>query len=206
MQHPVRFTEDLAKLPTHAFGHRSLTWWGVMAFLVIEGSFFVLTVASYFYLWNQEDVWPPSVHPPDLLPGTLFTFVLLLSEIPNSWIKEASEKGQLRKVRHLMIVMSIIGTTLLAIRVFEYPALNVWWYQNSYGSILWALLFLHTLHILTDWYDTIVLTALMHTKHGMEGRRFVDVSENAVYWRFVWLTWLPIYLMIYWLPRWFTSL
>jgi heme/copper-type cytochrome/quinol oxidase subunit 3 len=205
MTQPVRFTRDLANLPTHAFGHRSLTWWGIMAFLAIEGSFFVLTIASYFYLWSQEATWPPAVSPPDLLPGTLFTILLLLSEIPNSWIKEASEKGELRKVRRLMAVMTAVGIGLLAIRVFEFPALNVYWYQNAYGSILWALLFLHTTHILTDWYDTLVLTALVHTRHGVEGRRFVDVSENALYWRFVWLSWLPIYLMIYWLPRWFPS-
>ena len=99
-----------------------------------------------------------------------------------------------------------IGVALLVIRVFEYPALNVYWYQSAYASILWALLFLHTTHIVTDWGDTVVLTALMHTKHGVEGRRFVDVSENSVYWRFVWLAWLPIYLMIYWFPRWFVSL
>ena len=41
----------------------------------------------------------------------------------------------------------------------------------------------------------------MHTRHGIEARRFIDVSENALYWRFVWLAWLPIYLLIYWLPR-----
>jgi hypothetical protein len=46
-----------------------------------------------------------------------------------------------------------------------------------------------------------VLAALMHGRHGMEGRRFVDCAENAMYWRFVWLSWLPIYVMIYWLPR-----
>jgi hypothetical protein len=23
-----------------------------------------------------------------------------------------------------------------------------------------------------------------------------------MYWRFVWLCWLPIYVCIYWLPRW----
>jgi hypothetical protein len=36
----------------------------------------------------------------------------------------------------------------------------------------------------------------------MEDRRMVDVSENAMYWRFVWLLWIPIYLMLYWIPRW----
>ncbi|HEX8640604.1 MAG TPA: cytochrome c oxidase subunit 3 [Allosphingosinicella sp.] len=197
------FTGDLASLPTHAFGHRSSTWWAVMAFFLIEGTFFVLAIAAYFFLMNQEQAWPPPpFRPPDLLAGTLFTILLLLSEIPNTILKKAAEKGQLRKVRRLMVVMCVVGTLLLVIRGFEFLSLNVLWYDNAYGSIVWCLLFLHATHILTDWGDTVVLTALMHTRHGMEGRRFVDVAENAMYWRFVWLCWLPIYLLLYWLPRW----
>jgi len=33
------------------------------------------------------------------------------------------------------------------------------------------------------------------------GRKFVDTEENSIYWRFVWLVWLPMYALIYWLPR-----
>ena len=64
------------------------------------------------------------------------------------------------------------------------------------------LLVLHTAHVLTDWIDTLVLTALMFTAQSKEARRLVDVSENSLYWRFVWLTWLPIYALLYWVPRW----
>ena len=32
-------------------------------------------------------------------------------------------------------------------------------------------------------------------------RRLEDVDENCLYWRYVWLMWLPIYLLIYWVPR-----
>ena len=46
-----------------------------------------------------------------------------------------------------------------------------------------------------------VLTALMWTRHG-RGKRFSDVSDNASYWYFVILAWLPIYAIVYWLPRW----
>ena len=35
----------------------------------------------------------------------------------------------------------------------------------------------------------------------IEEKRFVDVEENAVYWYFVVLAWLPIYGVIYWAPR-----
>jgi cytochrome c oxidase subunit III len=35
----------------------------------------------------------------------------------------------------------------------------------------------------------------------LEGRRYVDVSENARYWYFVVLSWLPIYAVVYLAPR-----
>ena len=49
-------------------------------------------------------------------------------------------------------------------------------------------------------YFFFVLTALMHTG-PIEGTRFVDVSENALYWYFVVMSWLPIYAVIYLVPR-----
>jgi cytochrome c oxidase subunit 3 len=203
MQRTPRFTGDLAQLPTHAFGHRSLTWWGTISFMVIEGTAFALAIAAYFFLMSQEELWPPPPFaPPSLLAGIIFTLILLASEVPNAMIKHAAEAGKLREVRWLILVMVGVGVLLFIVRGFEFSSLNVLWYDNAYGSIMWALLVLHTTHVLTDWVDTVVLACLMHTRHGIEGRRFVDVSENAMYWRFVWLCWLPIYLLIYWVPRW----
>lgn len=197
------FRGDLARLPTHGFSHRALTWWGVIAFFLIEGTAFVMAIAAYFFLMNQEQAWPPPPYrPPDLLAGTLFTIVMLLSEIPNTAAKHAAENGQLRRLRRLLLLISGIGLVLLGLRLWEFASLNVLWYHNAYGSIVWALLLLHAAHFITDWVDTLVLAALMHGRHGIEGRRFVDVSENSLYWRFVWLAWLPFYFMIYWLPRW----
>ena len=202
MDRQPRFSGDLAHLPTHAFGHRSLTWWGVIAFMVIEGTFFALTIAAYFYLMSQEQSWPPPPFlPPNWIAGTLFTVVMLLSEVPNTLVKRAAEAGRLREVRKLLLLTVAIGVLLLIIRGFEFNSLNVLWYDNAYGSIVWALLLLHTTHILTDWGDTLVLALLMHTRHGIAGRRFTDVSENSLYWRFVWIAWLLIYFLIYWLPR-----
>ena len=116
--------------------------------------------------------------------------------------KKAALAGDTDKVRKLLIVMALIGLVLLVIRGFEFQSLNIHWYENAYGSIVWALLFLHTTHIVTDWADTLVLAALMRTPLGYQKRRMIDVDENAMYWRFVWLVWLPIYFMIYWVPRW----
>jgi cytochrome c oxidase subunit 3 len=198
----VRFTDDMSDLPTHKFGPSSLTWWGIIGFMVIEGAAFGLAFAAYFFLMGHEQGWPPEGRAaPGLLAGTLFTVLILLSEIPNTAIKKAANAHDIDKVRALMPWIVAIGAVLLIIRGFEFNSLNVRWTDNAYGSIIWALLLLHTTHILTDWVDTVVLAALMRTPVGLEGRRFVDVDENSLYWRYVWLLWLPIYLMIYWVPR-----
>jgi len=196
------FTGDLAVLPTHAFGARSLTWWGVIAYMLIEGGGFALAGGAYLYLMSQETVWPPASMPPDLLPGLLFTAIILISEIPNTLLKKAAETEQRARVIWLITLLDLFGVILLVIRGFEFAHLNVRWSDNAYGSILWGLLILHTIHILTDWAESVVLTVLMWTRHGKEPRRFVDVSEDALYWRFVWITWLPIFTLIYLVPRW----
>jgi heme/copper-type cytochrome/quinol oxidase subunit 3 len=66
--------------------------------------------------------------------------------------------------------------------------------------VVWMLLALHTTHLVTDTIDTTVLAVLMFTG-PLEGKRFVDVSENAMYWYFVVGSWLPIYAVIYWGAR-----
>ena len=200
---PPSFTDDVAELPTHAFGHRSLTWWGVIAFIVIEAVFFALIFAAYFFLMNRELEWPPAPRlPPELLAGTLFTVIMVASEFPNSKVKRAAEAHDSDKVRKLIWWPVGIGLFLLMLRGLEFNSLNLMWTDNAYASVIWALLFLHTAHLLTDWVDTIVLALLMQTPHGDSPRKLVDVEENAFYWRFIWLSWLPVYLLVYWLPRW----
>ena len=202
MIHTPRFTEDLSELPTSKFGTSSLTWWGILGFMVIEGAGFALAFAAYFFIMGHEQGWPPEGRrAPELLYGTLFTILILLSEIPNSMIKKAAHERDVPTIRLLMPVIIGIGIALFVIRGFEFNNLNCRWTDDAYSSIIWALLFLHTTHVLTDWIDTVVLWALMMTDVGWEGRRLVDTDENSLYWRYVWLLWLPIYAMIYWIPR-----
>jgi heme/copper-type cytochrome/quinol oxidase subunit 3 len=197
-----RFTDDVAALPTHKFGPSSLTWWGVLGFMVIEGAAFALAFAAYFFIMGHEQGWPPEGRQtPDFVAGTLFTIIILLSEFPNTVVKKAAKSGDVPTIRRLMPVMVGVGVILLVIRGFEFNSLNCRWTDDAYSSIIWALLLLHTGHILTDWVDTVVLWALIRTPLAYEGRRQVDVDENCMYWRYVWLLWIPVYLMIYWVPR-----
>jgi cytochrome c oxidase subunit 3 len=193
---------DLSDLPQHAHGSRSLTWWGLMGMVVIEATVFALAVASYFYLANQVPKWPPpSDFSPDLTFGSWFTAITIASAVPNWWLKRKAESEDLRAVRFGIVLMTAIGLVLVAVRCFEFPALNVKYSASAYGSIVVTLLGLHTVHLVTDVYDSIVLAALMFTEHAT-GRRFVDTAENCIYWNFVVVTWIPIYLVIYFAPRW----
>jgi cytochrome c oxidase subunit III len=192
---------DVADLPTSAFGSRSLMWWGTLAYIGIEISGFGLALAVYLYLAQKAQEWPLAAPPPDLLPGTIMTALLLLSLLPNYFVKQSACNSRLGATRLGLVVMSILGLLPLVVRIFEFRGLNIYWDTNAYGSIVWLLLGLHTLHIGTDAVDTLVLTALMFTKHGHMKRRMSDVNDNAVYWDFVVISWLPIYLLIYWFPR-----
>ena len=196
-----RRTLDVGALPSFAFGHQGLIWWGTIGFMVIEGSMFVMAIVTYFFLRTRVPDWPPGLPNPDVTLGTINLLVLLASVLPNQMTKRAAEHMELRRVQRLLLVCLGFGVVFLVVRAFEFGALGALWNSNAYGSIVWVIMGLHTAHLLTDVLDTAVLTALMFTAHA-EPKRFVDVSENALYWYFVVLSWIPIYLTVYFAPRW----
>lgn len=192
---------DVSGLPSYRLSHHSLMWWGIMGMIAIEGTVFALTVASYFYLWSQAPQWPLSSAPPELRWGTLNVLVLLASVLPNHWAKKAGEDGNEPAIRLWLVVCALFGFLLIGIRALEFTTLNCRWDSDAYGSIVWLLLGLHTVHLVTDVYDTVVLAALFWLPLPHEGKRHVDVSENGLYWYFVVFSWIPIYAVLYWVPR-----
>jgi cytochrome c oxidase subunit III len=195
---PVR---DVSGLSTVAFGHRMPIWWGTLGFMVIEGTGFVMAVAAYFYLASQNPDWPMGNTPPGLTWGTTLLGWLLISEVPNIWVKRVARRYDVRATRIGVGLMALAGLVALGIRAQEFTTLNCRWDTNAYGSIVWALMFLHTMHIVTDVAETCVMAG-MTVAAPLDARRFVDVVENAEYWDFVVLTWIPIYTVLYWAPRW----
>jgi heme/copper-type cytochrome/quinol oxidase subunit 3 len=191
---------DISTLPTFGFGHRSPMWWGTLGLMLIEGTVFALCIMAYFYLRSHAGAWPMSRFPPELIWGNLNTAIMLASVIPNHYAKKAAERLDLRAVRLWMVACMLVSVAFLTVRVLEFGALNTRWDSNAYGSVVWMLMALHTTHLITDAFDSGVLTVMTFTD-VMEGKRYVDVSENASYWYFVVLSWLPIYAVVYWGAR-----
>jgi cytochrome c oxidase subunit 3 len=199
MKHHV--ARDVSDLPTYGFGHATTTWWGTLGFVASEGMIFVLAVAMYLYLAMHAQEWPIEARPPNLWPGTIVLVILFLSCIPNAMVDKAARKEDLHRVQWLMVLMSVIGLAVIGVRFYEFHTALVSWDSNAYGSIVWLILGLHATHLITDCADTLVLAALMFTRHA-HGKRFSDVSDNAFYWYFVVIAWVPLYLLVYWFPRW----
>lgn len=192
---------DVAAMPNDAFGNQGLIWWGTVGFMVIEGSMFVIGIVVYFYLRLKVQEWPPSLPNPDYTYGTLNLLLVLVSCVPNQLAKSAAERMNLGSVRLWLTVLVLIGIANTVLRGFEYTALGCRWNDNAYASIVWVLLSMHTIHLVTDVCDSGVLLAIAFT--GPVGkRRFVDFSENSLYWYFIVAWWIPIYATIYLAPRW----
>jgi cytochrome c oxidase subunit 3 len=196
-----RETLDVRELPSYAFSHGALTWWGLAGVMAIEATVFALTVMSYFYLRSHANTWPMTALPPDLLWGTLNTAILLASLLPNHLAKKAADAHDRNGVKLWLTVGVAVGVAFIVVRCFEFATLNVRWDSNAYGSVVWLLLALHTVHLVTDVYDSVILDVMFFQNEPLEGRRYVDASENCIYWNFVVWTWVPIYLVIYWGAR-----
>ena len=197
----ARRTIDVSQLPTFAFGHRPLTWWATWSMLLMEGTMLIILVTSYFFLRTGVPDWPPGpTPPPNLFWGTLNTVIIIVSVFPNHLAKRAAESLDLKKVKLWTIVTFVFGIAFAIIRIFEFKNLNCHWMQNAYGSIVWFNIGFHTAHVLTDLIETAVLIVLMFVG-PIEGRRFVDFSENCIYWNFVITIWVVVYAVIYIAPR-----
>ena len=199
---PMRSTADLSVLPEGGFGERNVIWWGNLAFMLIEGTAFALAAGACLYLRSRGGPWPPAGdRAPDLLWSGVFTVCLTLSMIPNLWVSRMARRMNGPATRAGVLLMTLIGVVLLALRGVELAHLNVRWDKDAYGSLVWLLMVLHTSHVITDLGDTAV-QGLWLTTHEIGKDQFSEVDDNCAYWNFVVLAWPPLYLLVYWLPRW----
>ncbi|MGG5890828.1 cytochrome c oxidase subunit 3 [Falsiroseomonas sp. HC035] len=196
---------DLSGLPDNLVDSRNLNSWGILGFMVIEGIGFALAAVVPLYLATQGAGWPPAgTPPPDIAFGLAFTLVLLASEWPNRRLAKQAEARDLPAMRRGMLLMTAIGLLLIGIRALELMHLNVRWYDSAYGSTIWLLMVLHTIHLVTDVGDTAVQLAWLY-RGEVEDKQFGGAVDNCLYWDFVVLTWLPFYALAYWMPRFWGS-
>ena len=194
-------TLDVSDLPTAVLDSRSLVWWGTIVMTVIEGFVFAITVGAYFYLRTIASEWPPArTGPPALTAATINLVVLFVSAIPAVTLDRAGQRRDLRMVRWMLCVNLIFGTTFLVVRIFEFRALHCMWNSHAYGSITWTLLGLHTTNLLTSLLETAIVLAYFLCR-PVEDRHYLDARLDGVFWYFIVVTWIPLYVVVFLVPR-----
>lgn len=198
---PTRLVADVAGLPRTVFGHRSMMWWGTLGFIVIEGSTLFICVVSYFYLRRNFSTWPPEhVFRPALLIPTIQAALMLLSNIPMRSADRAARRMDIRGVRAGFVVCSVLAVLMTGLRWFEFQSLNVRWDSNAYGSVAWASLVSHGTLLLLETAETLAFTVLLFTG-PIEERDLAGASDNALYWYFMSLVWIPLYVVVFLSPH-----
>lgn len=192
---------DLSATPEHNFGSASLGWWCAVGVLLIGGMGVALAIGVYFFLLPIAHGQPSAAPLPPLGPATAFVALAILSELGNAWMKRVARARAATAVRWGLVAMSGLGIALLVLRGFEFAAMTVRWDQNAYGSVVWALLLLHTMYLACAVFGGIVPAVLTWTRR-VDDRRFGNVSDNVMYWHFIVWSGALVYLVLYWTPRW----
>ena len=191
---------DVSDLPSVTFGRKNVTWLANVFYMTIEGTMFALLIASYFYLRMRTTDWPPVNLPPDLRFGIVNSLLLLISIWPARWVKIKAPQRDVPAVRLGLMILGLFGVACMAVRVFEFVHINCRWSDNAYASIVWALLGLHSGHLVTEWIETIVLLGVSMTDK-MEGTRLANAAINSDYWYFVVVSGIIVNFLIYGVTR-----
>jgi cytochrome c oxidase subunit 3 len=196
----LRVVGTVADLPTTTFGHRSAMWWGTLGFIVIEGSTLLIGAISYVYLRKNFSSLPPErVLRPALTAATVQAALMVLSNVPMVLVDKAARRLDLRSVRLGMVVVSVLAVLMCVVRALEFQALNVRWDSNAYGSAAWGVLTIHTTLLVLETVETLVFTVLLFSPN-LEQRDLSGASDNALYWYFMTLSWIPLAAIVFLLP------
>ncbi|HEV3051253.1 MAG TPA: cytochrome c oxidase subunit 3 [Longimicrobium sp.] len=192
---------DVSGLTTVPFGSRSLLWWGTVGFMVIEGFTLLLMAASYFYLRTNEFDWPPGRTPnPELLIPTINTVLLLLVIVPMMGVAKAASRMDRRGVVRGLLIATALSIPVNVLRWFELLALGARWDAHAYASAAWGLVVLHSTLVIVDVFETGTLAALFLMGKAKR-KHYPDAKDAAEYQYFLSLIWVPVYVIVYWMPR-----
>jgi heme/copper-type cytochrome/quinol oxidase subunit 3 len=203
MTQRLRGVMDLRGLPDVVFGPRDIMWWGTLGFVLIEGFTLALCAAAYVYVTQNFATWPPENTPlPSLVAPSVQVLVMLASLIPARWTARAAKRYDLGAVRIGLTIATAFALAIVGLRAWELlVSLNVKWDTNVYGSVQWLVLGAHATLLAVELVE-IGGMMLIFWLAPVEEKHMSDVADMVFYWFFMILSWLPLYVLCFWLPRW----
>jgi cytochrome c oxidase subunit III len=192
---------DLRHIDVRRHGHEPPLYWGIWGLMIVEAVVFASLISSFLYLRLLADNWPPAgTEPPSLLLPTINTGVILAT-MPFVRIADravtAGHRGRL--------VLGLAGGLVLAlafivIKSIEYGKMDFRWDDHAYGSAVYAITGFHAAHMVVLVLKTIVILVLA-VRGYFKPWRDVGIQVNGIYWYFVVVVWIPIYLVVFVMPK-----
>lgn len=198
---PERAAIDASALPVLVTGPRAPLWWGMVLLLAIESTVFASFATTYLYLRFLAPEWPPAgIDAPDLLLSTINTGVLIASGAAMAWGDAGVKKGNTKQLLWGLGAAVGLGVVFLVLKVVEYRDVSYRWDTNAYGSIVWTIVVFHSTHVASVLLKGAAV-ALLALKGHFTAERRLGVQINGLYWQFVVAVWVPLYGLLYWVPR-----
>ena len=200
---------DISQLPATKLDTHAPLWWGNLLGLAIETVAFGVLIAAYFTVWMTTSPFPPphvnqypiNLNPvPDLTIPTINLAVFILSLVPDIWLDVSARAKRERAVKILLPVTLAFNVVTIVLRFYEFDSLYFRWDDNAYASVVWAILFMHMIHLFIMAIEDIFEIAWITSK-GLDEKQALHITVVAGYYYWIVGIWIPLYVLVYLLPR-----
>jgi heme/copper-type cytochrome/quinol oxidase subunit 3 len=160
--------------------------WGMALVIATEFTLFASLIASYFYLRFQVSTWPPAgIQAPSVTLPTVFTAVLVASCVPIYGAVRMARAGRRPAAWGLIAVTFAMQAAYLGLQLWLFvDDLNTFSPTGTaYGSIYFALLGIHHVHVAVGLLLDLWLLGVLAFR--LTNYRLLSLKVIAMYWYFV---------------------
>jgi cytochrome c oxidase subunit I+III len=162
---------------------------------------FLLLVGTYFYARMQFTNWPPpGSNTQGLLLPAINLLILVVSCIPMHVADKAILRSDWETAAKGMWANVALGFVALAIQIYLWSRFEFSWYANLYGSVIWVMLGVHTMHMVASLIESTVLTVAAMLGYKNDRVR-LGSNVDEIYWFFVVIMAVILYAVVFLAPR-----
>lgn len=202
MSAPKESVAGEGRLPATLNGMQAPVYWGMLALVAIETVVFATLLSSYFYLRLMSEEWPPAGVPnPKLLLPVINTVVLLTSSGVLLWATRGLAQNNQRRLKIGLGIAIGLESVFFTIKMVVSTGLPFSWSDHAYGSIFASIDRLHSLHVVIAILMAVVVEILAF-RGEFDAENRLGIQAVNIYWQFVALIWLPVFVVLFLVPRW----
>jgi heme/copper-type cytochrome/quinol oxidase subunit 3 len=160
--------------------------WGMALVIATEFTLFASLIASYFYLRFQVSSWPPAgIEPPSVTLPAVFTAILVASCIPVYGAARMARAGRRPAAWGLIALAFAMQAAYLGLQLWLFvDDLNTFSpTETAYGSIYFALLGIHHVHVAVGLLLDLWLLGVLAFR--LTNYRLLALRVIGMYWYFV---------------------